>query len=71
MALLINDTCSRCDGCRSECPNGAISVGRPFVIDTGKCTECVGFFDTPQCVDVCPIKNCIVPDARHPLQVAA
>ena len=24
-------------------------------IDPKKCTECVGHFDTPQCVEVCPV----------------
>jgi ferredoxin len=28
------------------------------VIDPAKCTECVGHFDTPQCVEVCPV-DCI------------
>jgi ferredoxin len=60
MALMIMDTCSRCDACLSECPNQAITAGKPYVIDPDKCTECVGHFDTPQCVDVCPVKDCIV-----------
>jgi len=29
-----------------------------YVIDPNKCTECVGHYDTPQCVDVCPV-DCI------------
>ena len=29
-----------------------------YVIDPAKCTECVGHFDTPQCVEVCPV-DCI------------
>ena len=28
------------------------------MIDPDKCTECVGHFDTPQCVEVCPV-DCI------------
>ena len=28
------------------------------MIDPRKCTECVGHFDTPQCVEVCPV-DCI------------
>ncbi len=35
-----------------------------YVIDPDKCTECVGFFDEPQCIGVCPIE-CIVPDPSH------
>jgi len=28
------------------------------------CTECVGHFDTPQCVEVCPVE-CIPKDPGH------
>ncbi|OZA43639.1 MAG: ferredoxin [Hydrogenophilales bacterium 17-61-76] len=42
-----------------ECPNDAISQGDEiYIIDPNKCTECVGHFDTPQCVEVCPV-DCI------------
>ena len=60
MALLITDECINCDVCEPECPNHAISQGPEiYVIAPGKCTECIGHFDTPQCVEVCPV-NCIV-----------
>ena len=36
-----------------------------YVIDPGLCTECVGHFDEPQCVAVCPVE-CIDPDPEHP-----
>lgn len=63
MALMITDDCNACDACVAECPNTAISIGIPiYVIDTGKCTECVGAEDEPQCQLVCPA-DCIVP---HP-----
>ena len=59
MALLITDQCINCDVCEPECPNQAISMGEDFyVIDPAKCTECVGHFDEPQCVQVCPV-DCI------------
>lgn len=59
MALMITDECINCDVCEPECPNGAISQGEEiYVINPNLCTECVGHFDTPQCVDVCPI-DCI------------
>jgi ferredoxin len=59
MALLITEDCINCDVCEPECPNGAISQGvEIYVIDPDKCTECVGHFDKPQCVEVCPV-NCI------------
>jgi len=59
VALIITDECINCDVCEPECPNGAISQGPEiYVIDPTKCTECVGHFDTPQCVEVCPV-DCI------------
>jgi ferredoxin len=60
MALLITDECINCDVCEPECPNQAISQGPEiYVIHPARCTECVGHFDTPQCIEVCPV-DCIV-----------
>jgi ferredoxin len=60
MALLITDACINCDVCEPECPNDAISQGEEiYVIASSLCTECVGHFDTPQCVEVCPV-DCII-----------
>jgi ferredoxin len=65
MSLKITDHCINCDVCEPECPNGAISMGPEFyVIDPGKCTECVGHFDRPQCQEVCPV-DCIPLDPDH------
>jgi ferredoxin len=59
MALWITDECINCDVCEPECPNDAISMGELiYEIDAKKCTECVGHFDEPQCVQVCPV-SCI------------
>lgn len=59
MALMITDECINCDVCEPECPNGAIYQGEMiYEINPNLCTECVGHFDTPQCVEVCPV-NCI------------
>ncbi|MDO9372157.1 MAG: YfhL family 4Fe-4S dicluster ferredoxin [Gammaproteobacteria bacterium] len=59
MALMITDECINCDVCEPECPNGAITQGAEiYVIDPALCTECVGHFDKPQCVEVCPV-DCI------------
>jgi ferredoxin len=59
MALMITDACINCDVCEPECPNQAISMGAEFyVIDPRRCTECMGHFDEPQCVQVCPV-SCI------------
>lgn len=63
MALLINEECINCGVCEPECPNESIFEGESiYEIDAEKCTECVGFFDEPQCIGVCPV-DCIVP---HP-----
>jgi ferredoxin len=65
MALKITDQCINCDVCEPECPNGAISMGEEiYVIDWRRCTECVGHFDKPQCVEVCPV-DCIPLDPDH------
>ena len=59
MALMITDACINCDVCEPECPNDAISMGPEiYVIDPERCTECVGHFETSQCVEVCPV-DCI------------
>jgi ferredoxin len=60
MSLSITDECINCDVCEPECPNGAISQGPDvYVIDPNLCTECVGHYDTPQCIEVCPV-DCII-----------
>jgi ferredoxin len=65
LALKITDDCINCDVCEPECPNEAISMGPEiYIIDPLKCTECVGHFDTPQCVEVCPVE-CIPKDPDH------
>lgn len=65
MALMITDECINCDVCEPECPNQAISMGPEFyVIDPKRCTECVGHFDEPQCVQVCPVE-CIPINPAH------
>ncbi|MBL8306718.1 MAG: YfhL family 4Fe-4S dicluster ferredoxin [Rubrivivax sp.] len=57
MALWITDECINCDVCEPECPNQAISMGAEiYEIDPHRCTECVGHFDEPQCVQVCPVE---------------
>lgn len=65
MALMITDECINCDVCEPECPNGAIYQGEEiYEIDPGRCTECVGHFDTPQCQQVCPV-DCIPLNPGH------
>ena len=65
MALLITDECINCDVCEPECPNSAIYPGEEiYEIDPLRCTECVGHFDEPQCVVVCPVE-CIIVDPER------
>lgn len=65
MALYITDECINCDVCEPECPNNAISQGDEiYVIDPERCTECVGHYDEPQCVNVCPVE-CIPKDPNR------
>jgi len=65
MALKIIDECINCDVCEPECPNGAITQGEDFYeINPDECTECVGHYNTPQCMEVCPV-DCILVDPDH------
>jgi ferredoxin len=65
MALKILDTCVNCDVCEPVCPNQAIAPGTViYAITPARCTECVGHYATPQCVDVCPVE-CIIVDPAH------
>ncbi|NOZ38297.1 MAG: YfhL family 4Fe-4S dicluster ferredoxin [Gammaproteobacteria bacterium] len=65
MSLLITDECINCDVCEPECPNSAISQGDEiYEIDPNLCTECVGHYDEPQCIEVCPV-DCILVDPEH------
>ncbi len=65
MALYITDECINCDVCEPECPNEAIFQGDEiYEITTDLCTECVGHYDEPQCVEVCPV-DCCLPDPDH------
>ena len=65
MALMITDECINCDVCEPECPNQAIYMGLEiYEIDPAKCTECVGHFDEPQCLQVCPV-DCIPVHPDH------
>ena len=65
MALIITDECINCDVCEPVCPNKAIYQGDlVYEIYPTQCTECVGHFNEPQCVTVCPV-NCIIKDPQQ------
>ena len=66
MSLIITDECINCDVCEPECPNQAIFFGAEhYQIRPGRCTECVGFYDSQQCQKLCPIEGCIIVDAQR------
>ena len=66
MAMKILAECINCGACESECPNTAISAGDSiYIIDAATCTECVGAYDSPRCVEVCPVEGCIPHDPDH------
>ncbi len=65
MALTITEGCINCDLCEPECPNGAISESADtYVIDPDNCTECVGHFNSPMCLEMCPA-DCVIQDIAH------
>lgn len=65
MTLIITDECINCDVCEPECPNGAITQGEEiYEIEATLCTECVGHYETSQCVEVCPV-DCIIKDVEN------
>ena len=80
MAIMITDECISCNACEAECPNTAIySPGLAYNIGgteyaalseehtyivPDKCTECVGFYDEPQCIPACPTEA-IIADPEH------
>ena len=65
MAYKITDECISCGACESECKNEAISEGEEtYVIDPDKCTECVGWFGSSKCAEICPVDACIL-DPEH------
>jgi len=80
MSLIFTDECISCNACEAECSNNAIypagmaytfggqeypalSEEHTYIVPE-KCTECVGFYDEPQCIPTCPTEA-IVPDPNH------
>ncbi len=68
--LEITDECICCDVCKAECPLDCIwedfSGYEIYLIDQQACNKCEGFYDGPQCIEVCPMDaviyaDCIVP----------
>lgn len=67
MPMKVLEECINCGACEPVCPNTAITAGETiYVVDEERCTECVGYFDSPQCVKVCPV-DCIIVDPDNPV----
>ena len=65
MSYKIIDECIYCGTCADECPNDAVFEGEEqYHIDPEKCTECVGFYESPRCTEACPIEL-PQPDSDH------
>jgi len=65
MAYKITEDCISCGVCESECKNEAISEGDTiYIINPSKCTECVGYHESPRCAEICSTGAC-VPDLDH------
>ena len=47
----------------AKAPQEPVSFDLYYIV-TDKCTECVGFHETPQCAEVCPV-DCCVPDEEN------
>ncbi len=66
MPYIITEECIVCNACVDDCPTEAISEGDDiFLIDQDKCIECVEESDEAQCVEVCPIDDCIILDPNN------
>ena len=66
MAYKITEECISCGACEAECKNDAIKEGETtYVIDADRCTECVGWYPSPKCVEVCPVDACVPDETRR------
>lgn len=69
---IVASSCTGCSACEPECPNQAIiEKNGTFLIKPEKCTECIGYFDDPQCVAACPVDETVVIDKSYPRYQAA
>ena len=66
--MRIIQSCTNCCACEALCPSKAIYAAKPhFLIDAGKCSECLGEFADPQCASICPIEGAIVNELNEAL----
>ncbi len=68
MSVKIVELCVNCFACMMVCPNDAIYESKPhFKVNSRKCTECAGDYDTPQCATICPVEEAILDASGQPL----
>ena len=60
MKIEIGDDCTGCAACEEECPAEAIRRGDGiYAVNTAVCTLCRGEYETPRCIEVCPVDDCV------------
>ena len=65
MPYSITNGCTQCSSCVPHCPVGAIKViDDQHWIDPTICNGCEGYYDTPQCITVCPEGSALPVQAR-------
>jgi ferredoxin len=65
MSYTITSQCIRCSRCPVACPTGAIKLdGTHYQIDSSLCNNCVGYYQVPQCVAICPTNGGCVPNPQ-------
>ncbi len=56
----IDDSCINCDMCVPECPSDSITMdGKHYQINADTCIRCEHYYDSPNCIEVCPIDSVI------------
>lgn len=60
MAMKILEDCINCGACEDDCPTESISQGDDVYVVSDTCNECEGKFESPHCIEVCPVDGCIV-----------
>jgi len=55
--MIITTDCISCGACEPDCPTPPFRRRFDLPDRRDKCTECVGAFDTPKCVELCPLRT--------------
>jgi ferredoxin len=58
---IVPELCTSCGDCELECPTASIKPKKGvYVINAETCKKCEDEFDSPKCVELCPIDDCIL-----------